>query len=81
MIPARVNEMSSFIAMDVLEKAQEMERNGIDVIHLEIGEPDFPVPECVSDAVCQALKDGNTHYTHSLGMYELRQEICDYYKL
>lgn len=80
MIPARVNEMSSFIAMDVLEKAQEMERNGIDVIHLEIGEPDFPVPECVSDAVCQALKDGNTHYTHSLGMYELRQEICDYYK-
>jgi aspartate/methionine/tyrosine aminotransferase len=48
MIPKRVDEMTSFIVMDVLEEAQRMERAGIDVIHLEVGEPDFEVPECVS---------------------------------
>lgn len=80
MIPQRVDCMTSFIAMDVLEKAQEMERTGIDVIHLEVGEPDFDVPECVREAVCRAVTDGHTHYTHSLGMIELREAISDYYR-
>jgi len=80
MIPERVDRMTSFIVMDVLEKAQEMEREGIDVIHLEVGEPDFNVPECVSAAICRAVKDGHTHYTHSLGMVELREAICEHYE-
>lgn len=80
MIPERVDRMTSFIVMDVLEKAQEMERAGIDVIHLEVGEPDFNVPECVSDAICGAVRDGHTHYTHSLGMVELREAICEQYE-
>ena len=80
MIPRRVSEMTSFIVMDVLEKAQEMERSGIDVIHLEVGEPDFDVPECVRTAIGKALKDGHTHYTHSLGMIELREAIAEYYE-
>lgn len=80
MIPERVERMTSFIVMDVLEKAQEMERAGIDVIHLEVGEPDFNVPECVSDAICGAVRDGHTHYTHSLGMVELREAICEQYE-
>lgn len=80
MIPTRVDRMTSFIVMDVLEKAQEMERAGIDVIHLEVGEPDFDVPECVSAAICRAVKDGHTHYTHSLGMVELREAICEHYE-
>lgn len=71
--------MTSFIAMDVLEKAHEMEREGIDVIHLEVGEPDFDTPECVKDAICRALRDGHTHYTHSLGMIELREAISEHY--
>jgi len=79
MIPKRVDELTSFIAMDVLEEAQRMERAGIDVIHLEVGEPDFNVPECVSAAVCRAVRDGHTHYTHSLGMIELREAIAEYY--
>lgn len=80
MIPERVDRMTSFIVMDVLEKAQEMERAGSDVIHLEVGEPDFNVPECVSDAICRAVKDGHTHYTHSLGTVELREAICQHYE-
>ncbi len=79
MIPERVDRMTSFIVMDVLEKAQEMERAGIDVIHLEVGEPDFGVPECVSEAISRAVRDGHTHYTHSLGMVELREAICEHY--
>jgi (5-formylfuran-3-yl)methyl phosphate transaminase len=80
MIPERVDRMTSFIVMDVLEKAQEMERAGRDVIHLEVGEPDFGVPGCVSEAICRAVKDGHTHYTHSLGMVELREAICEHYE-
>ena len=72
--------MSSFIVMDVLERANEMERSGVSIIHLEVGEPDFDAPGCIKDAVCQALEEGHTHYTHSLGLYELREAICQYYK-
>ncbi len=79
MIPKRIAEMTSFIVMDVLEKAQEMERAGVDIIHLEVGEPDFAPPECVSTAIARALRDGRTHYTHSLGMIELREAIAAYY--
>ena len=79
MIAKRLEDISSFMVMDVLEKANEMEHQGIDVIHLEVGEPDFDVPECIKIAACQALEDGHTHYTHSLGMIELRNAICEHY--
>ena len=79
MISKRTEEMTSFIVMDVLERANEMERQGIDVVHLEVGEPDFDTPDCVKTAACQALTDGYTHYTHSLGMLELREAISCYY--
>jgi len=71
--------MTSFIVMDVLERANEMERAGINIIHLEVGEPDFDAPACVKEAACRALEEGHTHYTHSLGLYELREAICEYY--
>jgi len=79
MISSRTKEISSFIVMDVLEKANEMERRGINVIHLEVGEPDFDTPQCVKDAASKALQDGHTHYTHSLGMFELRKAVSQYY--
>jgi aspartate/methionine/tyrosine aminotransferase len=72
--------MSSFIVMDVLERASELESQGHDIIHLEVGEPDFDTPACVKTAVCRALEEGYTHYTHSLGMLELRRAICDHYR-
>ena len=67
MITQKANEIKPFIVMEVLEKAAEMERRGINVIHLEVGEPDFDVPSCVSKAVAKAFAEGRTHYTHSLG--------------
>jgi len=79
MISHRTKEMTPFIVMDVLEKAHEMERQGIHVIHLEVGEPDFDTPQCIKDAACKALDNGHTHYTHSLGMIELRQAISEHY--
>ncbi len=79
MISRRTREIKSFIVMDVLEKANEMERKGIHVIHLEVGEPDFDTPTCIKEAACKALEDGYTHYTHSLGIFELREAICEYY--
>ena len=71
--------MTSFIVMDVLERAQEMERAGESIIHLEVGEPDFNTPQAVKDAAIQALARGETHYTHSLGLPLLREAICKYY--
>ena len=77
---SRTRDMTSFIVMDVLERAQELEREGARIIHLEVGEPDFDAPACVKEAACKALEDGFTHYTHSLGLYELREAICEYYQ-
>ena len=71
--------MTSFIVMDVLEKACEMACRGIDIVHLEVGEPDFDAPACITEAVTRALKDGFTHYTHSLGIRELREAISAHY--
>ena len=79
MVSRRTQEMTSFIVMDVLEKACEMECRGVDIVHLEVGEPDFDTPQCVKQAVIEALDDGFTHYTHSLGMLALREAISAYY--
>jgi (5-formylfuran-3-yl)methyl phosphate transaminase len=79
MASKRTEEMTSFIVMDVLEKAHDMERRGIEVIHLEVGEPDFPMPACVNQALVDAMEAGYTHYTHSLGILELREAICEHY--
>ena len=78
-IAARTKNIPPFIVMDVLEKAHDMERRGIDVIHLEVGEPDFDTPACVTEAAIKALKDGFTHYTHSLGLIDLREAVCEHY--
>ncbi|HNX09217.1 MAG TPA: pyridoxal phosphate-dependent aminotransferase [Methanothrix sp.] len=79
MIARRAEEVAPFIAMEVLERAREMERQGINVVHMEVGEPDFDVPAAVKAATCLALDEGLTHYTHSLGDLELREAICEHY--
>ncbi len=79
MVCRRVEELKSFIVMDVLERAQEMERAGESVIHLEVGEPDFDTPEAIKNAAIEAIKRGETHYTHSLGTQLLREAIVDFY--
>jgi aspartate/methionine/tyrosine aminotransferase len=78
-VTQRAQQIPSFIVMDVLEKAHELERQGRHIIHLEIGEPDFRTPECVCYSAKEAIEKGETHYTHSLGIIELREAICDHY--
>ena len=76
----RCNHITPFIVMEILEKIHKMEATGIDVIHMEIGEPDFNVPECVNKIGIEAFLSNQTHYTHSLGDIRLREAISDYHK-
>ncbi|MBW2708561.1 MAG: pyridoxal phosphate-dependent aminotransferase [Deltaproteobacteria bacterium] len=78
-IAERTRNIPPFIVMDVLERAHELERQGRNIIHLEIGEPDFPTPECICEAAKEAISRGETHYTHSLGLLELREAISEHY--
>ncbi|MCG8615305.1 MAG: pyridoxal phosphate-dependent aminotransferase [Desulfobacterales bacterium] len=76
----RCEKITPFIVMDVLEEIQRMESQGIDVVHMEIGEPDFNVPECVNRVSVEALCQNETSYTASLGDIRLREAICAYHK-
>jgi aspartate/methionine/tyrosine aminotransferase len=75
----RSNHIQPFQVMALLAEAQHMEAAGRDVIHLEVGEPDFPTPEPIVEAGVQAIRQGNTRYTAALGMPILRQAIARYY--
>ncbi len=79
MISQRANKIAPFIAMEIFEKSQELERMGERVIHMEVGEPDFDTPECIKEAGFRAIRDGKTHYTHSLGLIQLREAIAQDY--
>ena len=69
-------EMPPFLVMDVLDRAHALEREGRSIIHVEVGEPDFDTPEVIREAGIKAIRDGHTHYTHSLGHPELREAIA-----
>jgi aspartate/methionine/tyrosine aminotransferase len=79
-IARRAQEIEPFLAMEVSERAEELERQGADVIHLEFGEPDFEAPLPVREALERAIKDGRTKYTHSLGILPLREAIAEHYR-
>ena len=79
MLSKKSLDIPPFLVMDVLEKASDMEKAGQRVIHMEVGEPDFETPQCIKDACMQAIRDGKTKYTHSLGLFELRQALAGYY--
>jgi aspartate/methionine/tyrosine aminotransferase len=72
-------EIRPFIVMEVLEKALALEREGRSIIHLEIGEPDFPTPPRIVRAAIEALERGDTHYTDSRGIPELRSAVARHY--
>ncbi len=65
--------------MAILAQAQAMQAAGRDIIHLEVGEPDFSTPQPITEAGIRALRDGLTHYTPSLGLPDLREAIAGYY--
>ena len=60
----------------VLAKVKELERSGKDIVHFEIGDPDFDTPANIVNAACEALKQGDTHYTSSMGVREFREAAC-----
>ena len=65
-------------AFEVLVKARALEAKGRDIVHLEIGEPDFDTPDNIIDAACDALHKGFTHYGPSAGLPQLRETIAQY---
>ncbi len=79
LIAKRNDQITSFIVMEILEKAVRLEREGRSIIHLEIGEPDFDTPEPIREAGIRAIKEGKTHYTPSLGIPQLREAIAEFY--
>lgn len=78
-LASRMSFLEQEGAFAVLAKAQELERNGKKIIHLEIGQPDFDTPKHISKAAILAIKQGKTRYTPSLGIHQLRIAIADYY--
>ena len=75
----RAQAVEPFLAVEVFERAQALERRGIDVVHLEFGEPDFETPAVIQEAAQKAIKDGRTKYTASLGILPLREAIAEHY--
>jgi aminotransferase class I and II len=76
----RTEAIEPFLAVEVAERAQKLEEQGVDVVHLGYGEPDFAPPAVVQQALDRALADGKMRYTHSLGIPPLREAIADHYR-
>jgi aspartate aminotransferase len=75
-LSARMSRLGTETAFEVLARAKALEAKGVDVVHLEIGEPDFDTPRNICDAAIEAINKGYTHYTTSQGLPELRTEIA-----
>lgn len=78
-IAEQAKTLQPFRVMKILGEAKALELKGRDIIHMEIGEPDFESLVCVHTAVKEALDQGKTHYTPTLGLPELRQKLSEFY--
>ncbi len=78
-IARRMLDIQPFHVMALLARARELEAQGRSIIHMEIGEPDFPSPQPVIAAGIRALQQGNIHYTPALGLPQLREAIAAFY--
>jgi aspartate/methionine/tyrosine aminotransferase len=79
-IARRMADIEPFHVMDLLARARALEAEGRDIVHMEIGEPDFVTPAPICEAAKQALDAGKTHYTPAVGLPALRQAISDFYR-
>ena len=75
----RGRSIEPFLAVEVAERAQALERQGVDVVNLHYGEPDFEAPSAVTEALARAVKDGRTKYASSPGILPLREAIAEHY--
>lgn len=74
----RMQLLGTETAFEMLAKAKELERQGKEIIHLEIGEPDFPTPAHITEAGIRALREGMTQYTPAPGLFEPRRVVAEY---
>ena len=79
-LAARMAEIEPFHVMDVQNRAHELEAAGRRIVHMEIGQPDFPAPPPVADAAVEAIRTRRLGYTDSTGLPQLRQAISGYYR-
>ncbi len=79
-LSARAREIQPFHVMELLRRARELEAQGRDIIHMEVGEPDFPTPRPIVEAAQAFLATGNIHYTPALGLSALREAIARHYR-
>jgi aspartate aminotransferase len=77
-LAASLTRLGTETAFDVLARARALERAGREIIHLEIGEPDFPTPMHVCEAGIEAIRAGHTHYCPTAGLPEFREAAADY---
>ncbi len=78
-IARRMNQIAPFHVMELLTRARELEAAGRSIIHMEVGEPDFPTPQPVIEAANEFLRNGRVFYTPALGIPELREAISRFY--
>jgi len=76
----RLADIEPFHVVELLTRARQLEAEGRDIIHMEVGEPDFPTPEPIAEAAIAAIHRGKTLYTQALGLPELRAAIADFYR-
>ncbi len=79
-IAQRLTDISPFFVMEILARAKELEQQGRDIIHMEIGEPDFPTPPKILEAAARALAEADIKYTPAAGLPELRMAIAGFYE-
>ncbi len=77
---ARMADIAPFHVMEVMGRAQAAAAAGRDIVHMEVGEPDFATAAPIVEAGIRALRDGHTHYTLALGLPALREAIADSYR-
>lgn len=75
----RLADIEPFHVVELLTRARQLEAEGRDIIHMEVGEPDFPTPEPIAEAAIAAIRDHKTLYTQALGLPELRAAISAFY--
>ncbi len=76
----RLADIEPFHVVELLTRARLLESEGRDIIHMEVGEPDFPTPEPIARAAVRAIESGKTLYTQALGLPELRAAISSFYR-
>ncbi|MEY2632618.1 MAG: hypothetical protein RIR00_1272, partial [Pseudomonadota bacterium] len=76
----RMRDIAPFHVMELMTQAKALEAQGCDIVHMEVGEPDFPTPEPILAAARAFLRHGEVHYTAALGLPALREAIAGFYR-